>query len=122
MGFDMAVSNLINTFYSRDLSKKMKAANKVRWEKGISTSGRAPFGYLVDPERKGKWKIDPEAAEIVRFIFDLALEGKGTSQITYHLNERKYPVPSIYNSIKKNWKFAEVVTTYSERLWTFGIV
>lgn len=122
MGFDMAVSNLINTFYSRDLSKKMKAANKVRWEKGISTSGIAPFGYLVDPERKGKWKIDPEAAEIVRFIFDLALEGKGTSQITYHLNERKYPVPCIYNSIKKNWKFAEVVTTYSERLWTFGIV
>lgn len=105
MGFDMAVSNLINTFYSRDLSKKLKAANKVRWEKGINTSGRAAFGYLVDSERKGKWKIDPEAAEIVRYIFDLALEGKGTAQIAYHLNEKKYPTPSIYNAIKKNGKW-----------------
>lgn len=122
MGFDMAVSNLINTFYSRDLSKKLKAANKVRWEKGINTSGRAAFGYLVDSERKGKWKIDPEAAEIVRYIFDLALEGKGTAQIAYHLNEKKYPTPSIYNAIKKKWKMAEIVTTDSERLWSYNMV
>ena len=43
VGFDLAVSNLINTFYSRDLSKKIKAANKIRWKQGISTSGHAPL-------------------------------------------------------------------------------
>ena len=42
--FDVAISNLINTFYSRDLSKKMKAANKVRWKNGVSTASHAPFG------------------------------------------------------------------------------
>ena len=121
-GFDMAISNLINTFYSRDLSKKMKAANKVRWQNGISTSGHAPFGYVKSPNEKGKFVIDPDAAKIVRFIFDRALEGKNTSEIAFILNEKKYPTPWVYNQSKKHWKLTEPVTAEHERLWDVSMV
>ena len=66
MDFEMAVSNLINTFYSRDLSRKMRSAQKVKWQKGITTSGHPPFGYIKDPADKKKWILDPEASKIVR--------------------------------------------------------
>ena len=122
MGFDLAVSNLINTFYSRDLSKKIKAANKIRWKNGISTSGHAPFGYLKSPDEKGKFVIDPEAGKIVRFIFDKALEGKSTTEIAFLLNENHYPTPWVYNQSKKNWRLAEPVTAENERLWDISMV
>lgn len=117
MGFDMAVSNLINTFYSRDLSKKMKAANKTRWQNGQSTSGSAPFGYVKSKEEKGKWEIDPEAAEIVRLIFNKAVEGNNTTEIAAFLNENQYPIPLVYNETHQNWKLAEFRTKEEERLW-----
>lgn len=122
MGFDLAVSNLINTFYSRDLSKKIKAANKIRWKNGISTSGHAPFGYLKSPDEKGKFVIDPEAGKIVRFIFDKALEGKNTKEIAFLLNENHYPTPWVYNQSKGNWRLAEPVTAENERLWENSMV
>lgn len=122
MEFDIAVSNLINTFYSRDLSNKMKAANQVRWKKGISTSGNAPFGYVKSPDEKGKFVKDPDAAAIVRFIFDKALEGNTTTEIAALLNEKNYPTPWVYNQTKKHWKLAEPVTAENERLWDIGMV
>lgn len=122
MGFDLAVSNLVNTFYSRDLSKKLKAANKIRWQNGISTSGHAPFGYLKSPDKKGKFVIDPEAGKIVRFIFDKALEGKTTTDIAFLLNESHYPTPWVYNQSKKNWRLPEPVTAENERLWDNSMV
>lgn len=122
MEFDLAVSNLINTFYSRDLSKKIKAANKIRWKNGISTSGHAPFGYLKSSDKKGKFVIDPEAGKIVRFIFDKALEGKSTTEIAFLLNENHYPTPWVYNQTKKNWSLAEPVTAENERLWEISMV
>ena len=116
-GFDVAISNLINTFYSRDLSKKLKAANKVRWKNGVSTSGHAPFGYEKSKEVKGKFVIDPEAAEIVRFIFDQAIAGNTTSEIALQLNQKGYPTPWVYNSTRRNWKMSEPITAKKERLW-----
>ena len=117
MGFDMAVSNLINTFYSRDLSKKMKAANKTRWKNGISTSGNAPFGYIISKKEKGKWEIDPDAAAIVRIIFEKAIAGFNTTEIDAHLNENKLPTPWVYNQTHHNWKLASFNTKMEERLW-----
>ena len=114
--FDMAVSNLINTFYSRDLSKKMRNANRIRWKNGIN-NGTAPFGYVRDKEKSGKWFLDEEAAKIVRIIFDKALEGQGTSQIAYFLNEHNIPTPGEYNKVHKNWKLREPVKPEQERLW-----
>lgn len=117
MSFDMAVSNLINTFYSRDLSKKIRSANRVRWKQGINHGAKPPYGYKKDPNQKGKFVIDPEAAEVVRKIFDLALEGKNTSQIAYALNENKIPVPSVYSKLHNYPQKFNVLVADHERLW-----
>lgn len=116
-GFDVAISNLVNTFYSRDLSKKMKAANRIRWKNGISTAGHAPFGYLRSPTEKGKYVIDPEAAQIVRFIFDKALEKNSVAEISRLLNEKQAPTPWFYNLTRRNWKMSDPVTLEKERIW-----
>lgn len=121
MDFEMAVSNLINTFYSRDLSRKMRSAQKVKWQKGITTSGHPPFGYIKDPADKKKWILDPEASKIVRRLFDLALSGMNTTQIARTMNDEGYPTPCVYNETHKNWKLAEFVTKKSERLWTSNL-
>ena len=122
MSFDMAVSNLINTFYSRDLSKKIRSANTARWKRGINTSGRAPFGYKKDPVHKGKFVIDQPAAEIVRKIFSLAMEGRTTSQIAYVLNEEKIPVPSVYNKQNNILTNESFPTAEHEMLWDINKV
>ncbi|MCD8013287.1 MAG: recombinase family protein [Lachnospiraceae bacterium] len=96
MGLDMAIGNLVNSMYSRDISKKLKTSNYSRWKKGYRTCGTTPFGYMPNPEEKGRYAIDPEAAEIVRRVFDLALEGRKCSQIAYRLNEEGVQVPSEY--------------------------
>ena len=118
MSFDMAVSNLINTFYSRDLSKKLRSSNAVRWKKGISTSGQATFGYRKDPENKGKFVINPEAADIVQKISGLACQGMNTREICDALNEEGMPTPHTYHKSKGKYSHAEPVTPEAERLWT----
>lgn len=101
MGIEMVVANLVNSMYSRDAGKKLYSADKVKWEKGLSTTGRIPFGYRPDPERKGRYAIDPEAAKIVRRIFDLALQGYDTRMIAQKMNEEGYPIPSEYNRMHR---------------------
>ncbi|MCC8101816.1 MAG: recombinase family protein [Clostridiales bacterium] len=101
MGIEMVVSNLVNSMYSRDAGKKLYSADKVKWEKGYSTTGRLPFGYKPDPNCKGRYVIDPEAAKIVRRIFDLALQGYDTGMIADRMNEEGHLIPSEYNRIHK---------------------
>jgi len=97
MGLDMAVSNLVNTMYSRDIGKKLVSANKIRWAKGIPTHGRAPYGYKIDPNNHKHYIIDNSAAEVVKAIFSMALNGKTTSKIGNYLNDNNVPIPAEYN-------------------------
>ena len=60
MGMDMAIHNLVNNLYSKDISKKIKSALRVKWKNGQWTGGKPPFGYLRDTET-GEWVIDPVA-------------------------------------------------------------
>ncbi len=122
MGLDIAVSNLVNTLYSRDVGKKLKSANEVKWKKGYSTGGFALFGYVFDPDRPNRYKIDPEAAKIVRRVFDLALLGLATGQIAEQLNNEKLPIPSTYAKMKKiRGKMNQRVLT-PDKIWDSGKV
>lgn len=96
MGMDMAIHNLVNNLYSKDISKKLKSALRVKWKNGQWTGGKPPFGYLRDKET-GEWLIDPVAGKYVRMVFDKAIEGCNTSQISYYMNEQKIPTPGRYN-------------------------
>ena len=122
MGLDVAVSNLVNTLYSRDVGKKLKSANRVKWKRGYATGGYALFGYVFDPERPNRYKIDPEAAKIVRRVFDLALLGFSTGLIAEQLNDEELPIPSTYAKMKKiRGKMNQRVLT-PDRIWDCGKV
>ncbi|MCL2882584.1 MAG: recombinase family protein [Coriobacteriia bacterium] len=72
--------NLLNEWYAKDSSLKIRASFKVRGMSG-EPLGFPPYGYMVDPDNKKHWIIDYEAASVVRRIFDMTLAGVGTNQI-----------------------------------------
>ena len=78
-----------NEFYARDTSRKIRAVNKAKGERGEPTSSRPPYGYKKSPEDHNIWIVDDEAAQVVKHIFDLCMEGRGPGQIATQLrNER----------------------------------
>lgn len=106
-GLEMGIMNLVNMLYSRDISKKVTSSLRTKWKNGISTTAKVPFGYRKDPEQKGKWLLDDEAAYYVRLIFDRALSGCGRSEIVNYLNSEKIPTPGQYrlrNNETPCWK------------------
>ena len=80
--------NLFNDFYAKDSSKKIRAVFK---SKGMSGEhlGQPIFGYMKNPDNKKQWIIDEPAAEIVRKIYDLCIDGKGPTQIAKILRKEK---------------------------------
>ena len=116
INLDLAVSNLINSFYSRDLSKKIRTCFETKWRQGRATSSNVPFGYVWDMEKK-EWMIDPVAAGYVRHIFDLALKGYGTSRIASELNEEKIPLPSAVAKGRTKEKVLKVIAPEEEHVW-----
>ena len=88
--------NILNEFYSRDISKKVKSGKHIRALEGKFMGTTAPFGYRKDPQDKNHLIIDETTAPTVRLLFSLALEGYGTNRIGKVLYERKIPKPSYY--------------------------
>ncbi len=78
-----------NEFYARDTSRKIRAVNKAKGERGEHLTTNPPFGYIKDPENPKQWIIDEEAAKVVKHIFDLCMEGRGPMQIAKQLTEEK---------------------------------
>jgi len=85
---------LMNEWYARDISKKRKLTNVVK-NNAKEPLSLPPYGYMKDPNSKG-WIIDPEAAEIVRLIFNLTLDGKGSYQIAEMLTQKRILTPMYY--------------------------
>ena len=87
---DMAgIKNWFNEWYSKDTSRKIRAVNKAKGERGERLTTNVPYGYKRDPDDPKKWVIDEEAAQIVKRIFALCMEGKGPSQIAALLEKEK---------------------------------
>ena len=83
--------SLVNHMYSRDLGKKIKSAHDSKKRRG-EPAGQAPYGYRIDPKSK-RLEIVPEAAEVVKMIFDMRLRGDSISSISKKLNRMKIPSP-----------------------------
>lgn len=96
---DMSVvlKSILNSYYSRDLSAKMFSFNTQRMQSGNHT-GVPCFGYVMNEERT-HFVVDPEAAKIVRQIFDLALQGTTRTEIARILNSQSLPTPAEYNRL-----------------------
>lgn len=89
------IRNLFNEWYARDISKKKRISNKVRGNSG-EPLGPPPYGYLKDPDDPKRWIIEPEAASVVRRIYDLYLGGKGVEQIAGELEQDGVLTPAAY--------------------------
>ena len=74
------IRNVFNDFYAKDTSKKVRAVMKAKGTSGKHLGG-PPYGYRADPQDKDLWILDEDAAPVVKRIFDLAIAGKGPSQI-----------------------------------------
>ena len=90
-----AFRNVMNEMYAKDISRKVRSSHRLRGNAGEPLS-QPPYGYVKSPENKKKWIIDPEAAEVVRRIFRLCIEGKGNETIARILQEDKVLVPQAY--------------------------
>ena len=87
--------NVMNEMYAKDISRKVRSSHRLRGNAGEPLSA-PPYGYMKSVENKKKWVIDPEAAEIVRRVFRLCIEGKGNETIARMLQEDKVLVPMAY--------------------------
>ncbi|TXT17052.1 MAG: hypothetical protein FD133_1566 [Erysipelotrichaceae bacterium] len=90
--------NIINEWYAKDTSKKIRAVNQAKGKAGEHLSTHAPFGYIKDPDNPKKWVVDEDAAEIVRRIFNLCVNGIGPTQIATRLNAESVPTPTAYRT------------------------
>ena len=85
--------NIINEWYAKDTSKKIRAVFKAKGQSGKPLCTNPTYGYVKDPEDKSRWIIDPEAAEVVREIFSLCVQGDGPTQIAKELTRRQIENP-----------------------------
>lgn len=88
--------NIMNEWYARDASRKIQAVFKSRMQDGKRVSPSVPYGYLRSLEDKQKLIIDEEPAEVVRRIYRMVIEGKGTTAIADTLTAEKVLIPSAY--------------------------
>jgi DNA invertase Pin-like site-specific DNA recombinase len=92
--------NIMSEWYLRDASRKVKASHKARGMSGQRLTFRPIYGYMRDPNNKDKWVIDPEAAPIVRRIFQLAIEGNGICEIARILAMEKIERPTYHMHVR----------------------
>ena len=95
--------NIMNEWYVRDTSKKIRSVLKARGNSGKAhTTNVCIYGYRKDPNNPDQWIIDQEAAAVVKRIFQMTIEGKGPYQIANILREEKVERPSYYLS-ERGW-------------------
>ena len=88
--------NIINEWYAKDTSKKVRAVFKAKGNAGKHLCTIPPFGYIKDKDDKQKWIVDEEAAETVKEIYRLCIEGYGPTQIARILTEHGIDTPVIH--------------------------
>lgn len=88
--------NIINEWYAKDTSKKIRAVFKAKGQNGKPLCTNPPYGYIKDPEDKTHWVIDEEASEVVRQAFRLCMDGYGPTQIAKEFNKRHIMNPTAH--------------------------
>jgi len=105
-GLDSSINDItpfkaiLNDLYAKDISKKIKATKHTKQEKGLFIGWKAPYGYIQSKENRNILEIDPEVADNVRYMFDLAVQGKSVREIAVIFNEAKIPTPATQKKIK----------------------
>lgn len=124
-GWDITIQNLINTMYSKDISKKIKSAVDLKKLNGEFVYGNAPYGYKKG-ERKNTIVVDDEVECVVKDIFTYASNGMTITNIARLMNEKHIPTPSMHLSkyrsknyrIRTFWNFESVRNILANRIYT----
>lgn len=90
--------NIINEWYAKDTSKKVRAVLKAKGNSGKHLCNCPPYGYVKDPQDKQKWYADEEGARVVKEIYALCIQGYGPTQIARQLTERGIDSPIVWKS------------------------
>ena len=88
--------NIMNEWYARDTSRKIQSTFRSKGESGKHTASTPPYGYIKDEKDKNKWIVDEKAAEIVRKIFNLTMQGNGPYRIAKILESEKVDIPAYH--------------------------
>lgn len=127
--------NLINDAYCRDISIKIRSNLEVKRKKGDFVGPFAPYGYQKSEEDKNKLEIDEEAAEVVRSIFQMYLQGSNAYKIAEKLNKKNILTPmdykkengsAFYTGFKKNlksqWTHMHVLRILGNPVYTLSLI
>ena len=104
--------NIMNEYYARDTSRKIRSTFQSKGKSGKHLTGTVIYGYLWN-EARDQWLVDPEAAEVVKRIFAMTIDGYGPYQIASKLKSEKVLIPSAYlarhgEGVNKNKAFKDV--------------
>ena len=104
--------NIMNEYYARDTSRKIRSTFQSKGKSGKHLTGTVIYGYLWN-EARDQWLVDPEAAEVVKRIFAMTIDGYGPYQIASKLKAEKVLIPSAYlaqhgEGVNKNKTFKDV--------------
>lgn len=123
-GLELAIRNLVNQMYSRDISKKIKSVVDLKKLRGEYAFGAKPYGYRKG-EKPNTIVVDEPAAEVVRDIFTWACEGKSITWIAKNLNELGADTPSVYLAsirgrykVRAFWTYESVRNILQNRIYT----
>ena len=113
----LPIQDWFNEMHAKNTSQKVRTVFKNKGNSGIPLTVNVPYGYKKDPLDKTKWIIDEPAAEIVRRIYDLCIQGYGTHQICNILKQEKVPTPKEYKAIHGlcNYHISEVKYCWQDR-------
>lgn len=116
-GLDVVMKNIVYDYYSKDLSVKVKTAKYQKMKQGKYLGGHVPYGLMKDPMDKHKLVVDPEAATVVREIFDMAIAGMRLIDMARTLNERGVETPGQYYR-KKHPGTKKFANSSDKACWT----
>ena len=122
---------IMNDFYAKDISKKIKSSLKAKMKEGKYVGGRTPFGYTKDPDNKNKLVINEEQAIIVKRIFDMSLNGLSYYKIADILTKETIKTPASYynfewcgnyNPSLNKWNSKTIYDILTNRIYTGDLV
>ena len=88
--------NIMNEFYAKDTSRKIRSTFFAKGRSGKHVATTTPYGYLKDPDDHNHWIVDEEAAEVVRRIYRMTIEGYGPYQISQIRMQDKVEIPAVH--------------------------
>ncbi len=119
-GLEFALRNLINGLYSKDLSIKMKSANRTRNRRGEYWGGTAFYGYVLDTKDKHKLTVDTAVSKVIERIYKECIEGRSASQTAKNLNDDGISSPAAYKREHGDFYNGRVVD--DDTIWTASTV